>query len=119
GGRFGIGTDSNVRISLAEELRILEYAQRLTKRARNVLASEGRSTGLSVMASALAGGAQALGCETGIAPGRPADLVAYDTINAPWISADQVLDHFVFARGVKIDTVWAQGAKRVAGGRHL
>ena len=45
GGRYGVGTDSNVRIGLADELRQLEYGQRLTTRTRNVLAASGRSTG--------------------------------------------------------------------------
>ena len=60
-GRFGIGTDSNIRIDVAEELRTLEYAQRLDLQARNVLASgAGKSTGRSLFDTALAGGARAL-----------------------------------------------------------
>jgi formiminoglutamate deiminase len=61
GGLFGIGSDSNVRIALAEELRALEYSQRLTQRARNVLAAPGASVGTALYAGALAGGARALG----------------------------------------------------------
>ncbi len=46
GGRFGIGSDSNVLIDAAEELRLLEYGQRLSQRSRNVLAAgEGKATG--------------------------------------------------------------------------
>lgn len=61
GGRFGVGSDSNVLLDAAEELRILEYSQRLAQRARNVLArAEGQSTGRSLVDAALAGGAQAL-----------------------------------------------------------
>ena len=63
GGALGIGSDSNVRISLAEELRSLEYSQRLTRRARNVLAAPGDSVGTTLYAAALAGGAKALGRE--------------------------------------------------------
>ncbi|HOZ32885.1 MAG TPA: formimidoylglutamate deiminase, partial [Tabrizicola sp.] len=44
GGAFGVGTDSNVRVSLAEELRLLEYSQRLQHKARAVMAAN-RSTG--------------------------------------------------------------------------
>ena len=62
GGAFGIGTDSNVRIDVSEELRQLEYSQRLRDRARNVVAVEGLpSTGRALFDGALRGGAQALG----------------------------------------------------------
>ena len=61
GGRFGIGTDSNIQIDAAAELRQLEYGQRLARRARNVMAAqEGESTGRRLFDAALAGGAQAL-----------------------------------------------------------
>ena len=61
GGRFGVGTDSNIQIDAAAELRQLEYEQRLARRARNVMTmQEGESTGRRLFASALAGGAQAL-----------------------------------------------------------
>ena len=79
GGRLGVGSDSNVRISLAEELRGLEYSQRLAGRARNVLASPGASTGQTLYLRALEGGARALQRDGGaIAPGALADLVAID-----------------------------------------
>ena len=45
GGRLGFGSDSNIRISLSEELRGLEYSQRLRDRGRAILAEPGRSTG--------------------------------------------------------------------------
>ena len=62
GGAFGLGTDSNVLIDAAGELRALEYAQRSVHRARNVLAPEaGQSTGRRLFDGALRGGAQALG----------------------------------------------------------
>ena len=59
GGRFGVGSDSNVRISAADELRTLEYGQRLVHRQRNVLGDAGQSTGRRLFDAALAGGAQA------------------------------------------------------------
>ncbi|HEV2652066.1 MAG TPA: formimidoylglutamate deiminase, partial [Rhizomicrobium sp.] len=62
GGAIGIGTDSNVFIDMREELRVLEYGQRLRDRTRNVFASEGTpSVGRTLFDSALKGGAQALG----------------------------------------------------------
>src|SRR5690606_9027189 len=100
GGRFGVGSDSNVRVALDEELRMLEYTQRLSRRSRNVIAEPGGSTGLALFDHALQGGAQALGVAAGIAAGKPADLVSLDLSPTPWLPAQQILDHFVFASGV-------------------
>jgi len=64
-GAFGVGSDSNVLIGLADELRQLEYSQRLFHRARNVLAAPGRSNGRNLFERAAHGGSQALGaCHT-------------------------------------------------------
>jgi formimidoylglutamate deiminase len=123
GGRFGVGTDSNILISPCEELRALEYIQRLTRRARNVLASsESRSTGRRLFDAALAGGAQALGTTTqSLAVGASADIVSLDA-NHPSLAArsgDELLDSWIFAaRGGVVDCVWRFGRKVVAGGRH-
>ena len=66
GGRFGVGSDSNVSLDAADELRVLEYSQRLAQRARNVLArAEGQSTGRSLFEAALLGGSQALNARGG------------------------------------------------------
>ena len=101
GGRFGIGSDSNVLISAAEELRLLEYGQRLIHRERNVLDN------LYVRAL---DGAQALGVGSGIAVGQSADLV----------SLECDLDTFIFASARSpIDCVWRFGRKQVSGGRHI
>jgi formiminoglutamate deiminase len=120
GGRIGIGTDSNIRIDLAEELRVLEYGQRLTRRARNVLAEAGGSTGARLFAAALAGGAQALDApEARIAAGAPADLVALaDPMGLP-AGGDALLDRWVFGRDVAVASVWAAGRQVVAEGRHV
>jgi formiminoglutamate deiminase len=122
GGRFGIGTDSNVLVSAAAELRTLEYAQRLVHRRRNVLAPRGGSTARTLWQSACEGGAQALGAGTaGIAPGAFADLVLLDPAH-PAFSAregDRVLDSLVFAaRDGAIREVWARGRRVVSDGVH-
>ena len=116
GGRFGIGSDSNVLISAAEELRLLEYGQRLTRHGRNLLAlGPGRSTGTSLWDAAGQGGAQALGaCGLGLAAGAPADLLALTGEAAP-----NALDAWIFAGLGGIDCVWRAGIKRVDGGRHI
>lgn len=123
GGRFGIGSDSNVLIDAAEELRILEYGQRLTHCSRNVLAStQGASTGGELYRGALSGGAQALGVEGGIKVGAPADLISLD-VNHPAMAGrvdDSLLDSWIFAaRGGAIDNVWRYGKKVVSQGRHV
>ncbi|HMP45253.1 MAG TPA: formimidoylglutamate deiminase [Sphingopyxis sp.] len=122
GGRFGIGSDSNVLIDAAEELRLLEYGQRLLLRGRNIWArGEGQSTGMALYTGALAGGAAALGAPGGLAPGAPADIVSLD-LSHPSLAAQadaQLLDAFVFAAGRgAIDGVWRFGEQVVSGGRH-
>lgn len=120
GGRYGVGSDSNVRIDLAEELRLLEYGQRLQARARHVLAPPGGSTGEALWRAAAEGGAQALGRETGaIRPGAWADLVAVDT-EAVGLPLDCLLDGLVFARTEgALREVWSAGRHVVRGGRHV
>jgi formiminoglutamate deiminase len=123
GGRFGVGSDSNVLIDAAQELRLLEYSQRLTVRARNVLApDEGGSTGAALFTGALAGGAQALGVDAfGLTVGAGADLISLDADHPSLAgkSGDAVLDAWIFAGGAGvIDCVWRRGLKRVERGRH-
>ncbi len=120
GGRYGIGTDSNVRISVTGELRQLEYAQRLQRRARNVLATAGGSTGRSLFDAAQRGGHQSLGvADGGIAAAAPADLVALATDAWAGDDGDALLNGWIFASGVAVDAVWVAGRKVVQGGRHM
>jgi formiminoglutamate deiminase len=122
GGAFGIGSDSNVLIDAAEELRTLEYAQRLTRRARNVLArAPGGSTGGELIRAAVSGGAQALGVAGGLRRGRAADFVTLDRAHSAMVGrdGDALLDSLVFAgRHGAIDGVWRGGRQVVSGGRH-
>jgi formiminoglutamate deiminase len=119
GGRFGVGSDSNVLISLPGELRQYEYSERLALRARNVIADPSQSTGRSLFDGAIAGGSAAMQAPTGLAKGNFADIVALDTSAIPYLSGDQLLDHWIFAGGVGIDSVWALGRKQVENGRHV
>ncbi|MQT13597.1 formimidoylglutamate deiminase [Segnochrobactrum spirostomi] len=124
GGRWGVGSDSNIRIAAAEELRLLEDSQRLSLRARNVLAgAEGRATGRDLFDAALAGGTQVL------TPGEPAGLVTGAAADFLTLAADHpafaarrgdaLLDGWVFAaRDRAIDGVWRAGVQVVEGGRH-
>ncbi len=121
GGRFGIGSDSNVLIGVADELRQLEYSQRLAHRARNVIAAPGGSTGRALFDAALSGGTQALGAPpVAIEAGSAADLVSLD-LSWPGLETtahDGVLDAWIFAGRVKPKDVWVAGRKVVADGRH-
>jgi formimidoylglutamate deiminase len=123
GGRFGIGTDSNVLIGVADELRQLEYGQRLKHRQRNVLsAGPGVSTGRALFDGALAGGAQALAQPiVGLRAGARADIVTLDTTHPSLAGrrGDAILDGWIFAAGANaVACVWAGGDKVVENGRH-
>lgn len=124
GGRFGVGTDSNVMIDAAIELRTLEYEQRLSHRMRNVLALRaGASTGRALFDAALAGGAQALGVGTaGLKAGASADLVTLAATHPSLAgrSGDALLDSWIFGtRSDAVDCVWRHGRRVVRGGRHV
>ena len=123
GGAVAVGTDSNILIAAAEELRALEYGQRLSRRARNVLAGPRQaSTGRRLFDAALAGGGRALGAPTGFTLGAPMDVVALDASDLSLVGrrGDALLDSWIFAaRAGAIDRVWRFGRKVVAEGRHV
>lgn len=123
GGRFAVGTDSNVQITAPGELRQLEYSQRLFSRSRNVLApGRGASTGRFIYERAVSGGAQASARRIGaLHPGLRADIVVLD-MNHPDLVAgrgDTWLDAYVFTAGRHaIRSVVCGGEKLVEEGIH-
>lgn len=124
GGRFGIGSDSNIHIALWEELATLDYSQRLRDRSRAALAEQDRSTGRVLFDAAAQAGAQAAGRASGrIAAGQQADLVAVSTDNEYLCNrrGDAVLDSLIFTgRGRDCVTdVWSAGRHLVKEGRHV
>jgi formimidoylglutamate deiminase len=123
GGIFGIGSDSHVSVSPVEELRWLEYGQRLRDRRRNVLASDGPSVGAGLYRRALAGGAQALGRPLGrLARGCRADLLVVDAEVPALIakSGDVLLDAIVFAGNANpVRDVMVGGRWVVEEGHHI
>jgi formiminoglutamate deiminase len=124
GGRFGIGSDSNIQIDAAAELRQLEYGQRLARRARNVLTRrEGESTGRCLFDTALAGGAKALQQPIGaLAEGLRANIVVLNG-NHPDLAlrrGDEWLDAWIFVIGREaVKSVLVGGQTVVDGGHHV
>ncbi|MCB1390477.1 MAG: formimidoylglutamate deiminase [Rhodobacteraceae bacterium] len=123
GGRFGIGSDSNIRIGLTEELRVLEHSQRLRDRGRAMLATPSASTGRILFEGAARGGAQAAGRAAGaIAEGLLADLVALDTdrLDLEGRRGDALLDAWIFAGDDRaVSDVWSAGRHLVTDGHHV
>lgn len=122
GGRAAVGSDSNLVTSAAEELRLLEWGQRLRLNQRNVLADAGAHVATALWQHLARTGAQALQQPAGeIRAGRRADLVVLD-VDHPLLAglpADEQLDSFVFAHAAgMIDQVRVAGRLVVNGGRH-
>jgi formimidoylglutamate deiminase len=124
GGSIGIGSDSHVTVDPLEELRWLDYGQRLAMLRRGVSATPERPhAGAELWRRALAGGAAAAGRPTGIAPGARADLVTVDRHHPALLAepGDAMLDTLVFHSGARaaIGKVMAGGAWVAERGHHL
>ena len=123
-GHIAIGSDSHISLSAAEELRMLEYSQRLAHHTRNALADgPGRSTGMSLLGHALQGGAMALQQNNGeIAVGKNADIIVLGPDHPSQIGRqqDNAVDAWIFSGGnAAISEVYAKGRRVVEGGRHI
>ena len=123
GGAFAIGSDSNIRIALSEELRTLDYSQRLRDGTRAALASADKSTGRRMFDAVLQGGAVASGRQTGrIEVGCWADMLSLDTTaEHMWgRDGDTALDSWIFAGDDRLVTdVWSGGRHMVRSGQHI
>ena len=123
GGRIAIGGDSHVSVDPAEELKALEYSQRLHHRRRNVAASGAMpNTAERLWSAAALNGAQVLGLEGGeIAPGRRADLVVIDRdhVSLAGRNAAEALGSYLFVAGRNaVRDVMVSGRWVVTGGAH-
>jgi len=122
GGQFAIGSDSNVRISVSEELRLLEYNERLRSGQRNVLTGSAATCGRFLYQHAAQTGALALGQAVGrLDAGYRADLLVFDKEHELVLGreADAVLDSWVFAGDKSmLDSVWVAGQRVIEGGNH-
>jgi formimidoylglutamate deiminase len=124
GGRIGIGSDSHVSVSPVEELRWLEYGQRLLHGRRNVAASATEPhSGARLFRAALDGGSGAAGQAPGfIGAGSAADIVELDARH-PLLAGsdgDELLDRYVFAGNRPlVSGVTVAGREVVRNGRHV
>lgn len=115
GGVYGVGSDSHASVSVTEELRLLEYGQRLSRLRRNVLSS--------LYERAAEGGARSLAQNAGkIAVGHRADLVSLDAEHPRLIGHDTrtVLDAWIFGGADDaVREVLVGGRTLVRDGRHI
>ena len=124
GGAWGIGSDSQISVSPVEELRWLEYGQRLLVRQRNLAVdARHRSTGEALFAQALSGGARSSMRKIGaLQAGYRADWLRFDEDAPQLVGAtdDDAIDRFVFSGNRNlVRTVWVGGNCVVEQGRHV
>jgi formimidoylglutamate deiminase len=123
GGRIAIGSDSHVSINPFEELRWLEYGQRLFSQVRNVVSLRDSHVGSELFARALEGGAQASGQEPpGLVAGAAADFVALNDEDPMLVGHDDDsrLDALVFSGyPLPVERVMVDGAWRVVDAMHV
>ena len=123
GGSLGIGSDSNVRIALGEEMRTLEYSQRLRDRSRASLAVNSWSSGRALFDCICEGGAQACGRTAGaIKVGMWADLLELerDSIVLADLEGNRLLDAWIFSGDNElVRNVWSAGRHLVRDGKHM
>ena len=123
GGRLGIGSDSHVSLSVVEELRWLEYGQRLRDQRRNrMYRADQPMVGRTLFDAALAGGAQAMGQPVrGLAVGQRADWLVLDG-NDPYLATardDAILNRWLFAGGDRqVRDVLVNGQWVIRDGHH-
>lgn len=112
GGRLAVGSDSNVCVSPFEELKTMEYAQRLSQRRRAILYGDSPSVGHTLYEKAGLGGAQAMGTKSGaIAVGHRADLIAPDMQHnlLSGKTGDTILDTLIFGLHPRMTDVFVGG----------
>jgi formimidoylglutamate deiminase len=114
-GTWSIGSDSHVTRRWSEELRLLEYSQRLTQCKRNVAAQTmgALSTAAAMLEAAIGGGHNATGLALGgLVVGQRADFAVLDTLSPSLLGvpADHVLDALVFSSpDARFDAVYVAG----------
>ncbi|HEY7818576.1 MAG TPA: formimidoylglutamate deiminase, partial [Vicinamibacteria bacterium] len=102
GANLSLGTDSNLRIDFTEEMRLLEYAQRLSSRKRGIHVDASGSVAARLFEIATLGGARSLGLEAGaIETGAAADFftLELDSLGLQKSDAEGLMTAFVFGAG--------------------
>ena len=122
GGRLGIGSDSHVCVSVAEELRLLEYGQRLRDQQRNrVHSSDKPSVGDFIYQASALGGNAACNISTGIKVGCRADFITLD-ISHPLLATakpEQLINRWIFGINHNpVKDVFVAGEQVVVSGNH-
>ncbi len=123
GGEIAIGSDSHISVSVIEELRLLEYGQRLIHQRRNISADEKEShTGTSLYLKALRGGARASGFNNGVIDiGKRADIIVLDD-RSPLLAGtpkENMIDRFIFSGNVNpVKDVYVAGNKVISDYKH-
>ncbi|MEJ6597379.1 MAG: formimidoylglutamate deiminase [Oceanospirillaceae bacterium] len=122
GGRFGVGSDSHVCVSVAEELRLLEYGQRLRDQQRNrVYSNDQPSVGDFIYQTSAVGGNAACNINTGLRVGARADFITLDTSHPLLASAkpEQLINRWTFGINHNpVRDVFVAGEQVVAAGFH-
>ena len=122
-GFYGIGTDSNINISLTEELKTYEYSQRLLNKKRAVISNQKKSTGRKLFDDCLEGGARALQINNGkIQKGFNADFISLPNTNneLDGLEDDKILDYWIFSsRENDVQKLWNKGKCLVENGKHF
>ena len=123
GGAWGIGSDSHISVSPVEELRWLEYGQRLATRRRNIATSpQVRSVGETLLGGVLASAAASTGHTTdSVRDGQPGDAFSLSMDSPVMAGADDgnAIDRWMFSGNRPlVDRVWVGRQCVVEGGRH-
>lgn len=124
-GSWSIGSDSQVSLSPLEELRWLDYGQRLNSKRRNILCSrEGEDSGEVSIQQSLSGGRRAIGmsesCDLRV--GDPLDLVVVDSKTPLWqkSEAHRLLSLLIYSTDAgQFKGTITSGQWRVKEGRHV
>ncbi len=122
GGRLGIGSDSHVCLSVAEEIRLLEYGQRLEQQQRNRLYNQHEpSVGNYLYQKCVSDGGASCAINSGIAEGNRADFICLDVSYPTLASAqpEQWLDRWCFASNHNpVNDVYVAGNQVIKDGQH-
>lgn len=123
GGHIAIGSDSHVCRNPIEELRLLEYSQRLSEKRRSVACNvSSPHVGTTLWTEAALGGFSALGVKAGeIAVGARADIIILDAEHPALVAKPtaHILDSLIFAGGEgAVNHVMVAGEWQVRDGRH-